>query len=407
MTGVLAALTEAWGELRVHRVRVVLALVGVFLAVFAMTTITAVGNMARQMILEEGERTGGRPASLQVSMYSMSGQPDARAAVRMEEAARQTVDRYDIRWAGLVGQQRQLVARLPQGAQHLSVWTVDPSYGTMHRLVPDAGRWFTEADADLLSPAVVVNEVMAATLGGFDPVSPPTVVLSGGTGPLTATVVGVADVPWTGPEQPAAYVLNAAAPRLFSPEVLAQQTPTLEVWVPDADAEELQGLLVRDLKAALPGYQVDAYRQDSAEEAKILGYILDYGVRGVGIFALVLGGLGVLNVGLVTVRQRIREIGVRRSFGATSGRVFTAVLLESVCATALTGALAVALSVALVENLPIDLLTQGQLSLTDVPSFPFSAALEGFLAATAIGALAGVVPAVVAVRAKVIDAIRY
>ena len=43
---------------------------------------------------------------------------------------------------------------------------------------------------------------------------------------------------------------------------------------------------------------------------------------------LVLGGLGVLNIGLVTVRQRIREIGVRRSFGASSGRVFSAVMLE-------------------------------------------------------------------------------
>ena len=60
-------------------------------------------------------------------------------------------------------------------------------------------------------------------------------------------------------------------------------------------------------------------------------------IRGAGIVVLILGGLGVLNIGLVTVRQRIREIGVRRSFGATSGRIFSAVMLESVCATALAG----------------------------------------------------------------------
>ena len=51
---------------------------------------------------------------------------------------------------------------------------------------------------------------------------------------------------------------------------------------------------------------------------------------GPGSLVLFLGGLGVLNIGLVTVRQRIREIGVRRSFGATSGRIFAAVMLESV-----------------------------------------------------------------------------
>ena len=43
----------------------------------------------------------------------------------------------------------------------------------------------------------------------------------------------------------------------------------------------------------------------------------------------------------------------------------------------------------------------------DLPPFPLKAAVEGFLAATAVGALAGLIPAIVAVRAKVIDAIRY
>ena len=48
MTGVLGALTEAWDEVRVHKSRVVLSLVGVFLAVFAMTTVTALGQIVAQ-----------------------------------------------------------------------------------------------------------------------------------------------------------------------------------------------------------------------------------------------------------------------------------------------------------------------------------------------------------------------
>lgn len=113
-----------------------------------------------------------------------------------------------------------------------------------------------------------------------------------------------------------------------------------------------------------------------------------------------------LNVGIVTVRQRIREIGVRRALGASSTRVFAAVMLESVCATALAGVVGIALAVAVVVNLPLDLLL-GDLGITDVPGFPFSAALEAFVATTVVGALAGLVPATIAVRAKVIDAIRY
>ncbi|MDQ3504277.1 MAG: ABC transporter permease [Actinomycetota bacterium] len=107
----------------------------------------------------------------------------------------------------------------------------------------------------------------------------------------------------------------------------------------------------------------------------------------------------------MVVRQRIREIGVRRSFGATSGRVFITILLESVCATAAAGALAIGLAVAVVLNLPYDQLVG--VPIENLPPFPLKAAVEGFLAATAVGALAGLIPAIVAVRAKVIDAIRY
>ena len=138
--------------------------------------------------------------------------------------------------------------------------------------------------------------------------------------------------------------------------------------------------------------------------------MLRLAIRGAGVVVLVLGGLGVLNIGLVTVRQRIREIGVRRSFGATSSRVFSAIMLESVCATflaGLAGLAAVALSVVLVRNLPLESLLNSGVPLAETPAFPVAAAVEGLVAATAVGALAGLLPAVIAVRAKVIDAIRF
>jgi putative ABC transport system permease protein len=101
-------------------------------------------------------------------------------------------------------------------------------------------------------------------------------------------------------------------------------------------------------------------------------------------------------------RYRIPEIGIRRSFGATSGRVFFTVMMESVCATVVAGLIGVALAVAIVKNLPPNLF-----NVTDMPPFPVHAAVEGMVAATVVGALAGLLPATVAVRIKVIDAIRY
>jgi putative ABC transport system permease protein len=121
---------------------------------------------------------------------------------------------------------------------------------------------------------------------------------------------------------------------------------------------------------------------------------------------LLLGALGLVNIALVTLKQRIREIGVRRSFGATAGRVFFAVMMESIVATVVAGIVGVIGAVLIVTNPFVqNFISQGMV--TDFPPFPVEAALLGLACATGVGALAGLLPALVAVRVKVIDAIRY
>ena len=81
--------------------------------------------------------------------------------------------------------------------------------------------------------------------------------------------------------------------------------------------------------------------------------------------------------------------------------------MESVCAPAPAGVAAVAAAVLLVRYLPlVEWLADG-VPLADDPGFSREAAVEGMVAATAVGALAGLLPAVLAVRAEVIDAIRF
>jgi putative ABC transport system permease protein len=85
--------------------------------------------------------------------------------------------------------------------------------------------------------------------------------------------------------------------------------------------------------------------------------------------------------------------------------VFFGVLLESVVATLVAGAVGVALAVVALDMLPVDRMFGT--ALQDRPPFPLSAALTGLACAAGVGALAGLLPAVWAVRVKVIDAIRY
>ena len=407
MTPVLATLAEAWSEVRVHKARVVLSLVGVFLAVFAMTTVTALGLIVAQVQQEQGERMSGRSATIGVSAYfpETGAYPDP---AEWDTAVADLTERYGITATATVGWEENRF-RLPGGTQLVQTKRVSPSYGELHRIESIQGRWLREGDRRSLAPAVVVNEAFLGALGVPDLSGRPTVVIGGAT-PVRAVVVGVVREGYG--EELLAYRVDRSAGSWDGPAPADPAAgvfgppPSLELWVPPEQADEVMAVVSHDLGLALGGAQVDAYRQDSPDLEEALG-MLRLAIRGVGVVVLTLGGLGVLNIGLVTVRQRIREIGVRRSFGATSSRVFAAIMLESVCATFLAGLAAVALSVVLVRNLPLESLLNSGVPLADVPAFPLAAAVEGLVAATAVGALAGLLPAVIAVRAKVIDAIRF
>ncbi len=179
------------------------------------------------------------------------------------------------------------------------------------------------------------------------------------------------------------------------------------MWVPPELADQLTTLVTRDLTAALgDGAQVNVGRQDWATYGDDPFLVTKMVVIGIAVLVLLLGALGLVNIALVTVKQRVREIGIRRSFGATAGRVFFAVMMESVVATVVAGAVGVMASILIVQSPWLrDLIGQGMVS--DFPPFPVDAAITGLAAATAVGALAGLLPALVAVRVKVIDAIRY
>lgn len=402
ITGIVGAVDEAWSELRIHRTRVLLSLIGVAVAVAALTGVVALGAMAQQATTESYERQSGRPATLYASAYSMTTETLVPADVRA--AFDQVVDRYQITYAGAVGYASSIV-QFVGGAQYVSAMTVEPDYATMHRVILSEGRWFTERDNERLAPVVVVNQHFYERIGSPDLATHPTVSLLGDQ-ETVAVVIGV--VPASEYEDLSMFLLNSAYLRIAPPSELEYAMPQFEMWVPTDLAEQLIELVRRDLAGALgPDVQVDVNRQDyevwgggidPLEPIRML-------VLGAAGLVLLLGALGLVNISLVTVRQRIREIGVRRSFGATAGRVFFSVMMESVVGAVVAGVVGVFLAVLLASNPVVQqAIAPGIL---DMPSFPLDAALLGLLAATAVGALAGLLPALYAVRVKVIDAIRY
>ncbi len=402
LSSLVGAVVEAWAELRIHRTRVLLSLIGVAVAVAALTGVVALSAIAQQASAEQFERSGGRPATLQVSIYSNGTSPIGLSEIG--DAIDGITERYRISWDS-PNAYASARAKLSSGPVDVQLQLVSDDFATMRRTVLEEGSWFTTNDALRLAPAIVINDAFWQQMGSPDLRTHPVLDLIS-PNETSAVVIGVAAAQYPD-ESPTAFMLYDPYIAAIGPEVAAATvSPNWEFWVPEDIADELQGSIPTLVKASL-GQDVgaDVYRNDYAANGSDPFEAIRLVAGGIALLVLFLGALSLVNISLVTIRQRIREIGIRRSFGATAGRVFFAVMMESVVATLAAGVVGVFLAVLVVRSpLVLDAVAPG---IVDVPAFPIDAALIGLASATAVGALAGLLPALVAVRVKVIDAIRY
>ncbi len=128
----------------------------------------------------------------------------------------------------------------------------------------------------------------------------------------------------------------------------------------------------------------------------------------VGIFTLIAGIIGVSNIMLIAVKERTREIGIKRTVGATPFSVISQVLMEALLLTSIPGYLSLVCGVAVLEGVGrlIHILKIDAQMFQD-PSIDFAAALLALAVLTIAGALAGLMPAYRAVQGKPVEALRY
>jgi putative ABC transport system permease protein len=128
----------------------------------------------------------------------------------------------------------------------------------------------------------------------------------------------------------------------------------------------------------------------------------------VGLGTLFAGVIGVSNIMLVTVKERTREIGVRRALGAKPSVIMTQVLSESLVLTAIAGVLGLCLGVGILGAVGAGIESMGSDGSTFFgdPVVPFDTAIISMVVLLICGLLAGAIPAQRALQIKAIDAIR-
>ncbi len=121
----------------------------------------------------------------------------------------------------------------------------------------------------------------------------------------------------------------------------------------------------------------------------------------IAAIALVVGGIGIMNIMLASVSERVREIGIRKAVGATTTDIFVQIIIESVVIALIGGMMGLAVSVALVDSITAFTPTENN------PVITGEAMLFAWGCSAMVGIIAGMIPAVKASKLHPIQALKY
>ena len=291
-----------------------------------------------------------------------------------------------------------------------SVYGVDQAYFPIYGLTLQSGRGFTETDFSRFRKVVIVDESVAGSLfGGAGPINK-TIEIQG----EPFTVIGVVTE-----KQSFTPVINSIddyytymqteGGRIYIPETTwpvvyrFDEPQSVAVGVKTTDDMTAVGKQAAEyLTSSLVSAQSFSYRsQDLLEQAKQLQELSSSTNRQliwIAGISLIVGGIGVMNIMLVTVSERTREIGLKKAIGAKKNRILRQFLTEAAVLTSLGGVIGVITGIILAKVLSLLMQTPSAVS---VPAIIISV---GF--STVIGIAFGLIPAVKAANLNPIDALR-
>ncbi len=169
----------------------------------------------------------------------------------------------------------------------------------------------------------------------------------------------------------------------------------------DETMEEVIGLM-RQIRKVPPGEDndFDIFSNESLiREANNFTVYFKYGAGVISFISLIAAGIGIMNIMLVTVTERTKEIGIRMAIGAKRGNILTQFLFEAILLCEIGGVIGIALGIG-VGNL------LGTMLQTPV-SIPYDWVVIGLIVCSLIGILFGTYPAFKAAKLNPIDALRY
>lgn len=389
------ALVMAWRAMAASKMRTALTMLGIIIGIASVVSILVIGDAAKQMVLADIKSIGTNTVDIYPGKDFGDDDPTFRQALKYDDLAALREQPYVSALSPSIASSMRL--RLGNVDVAANVNGVSEQFFRVYGMTFTEGVGIDQLQVQSQSQTVVIDANTQRRLFPNQKEVVGRVILVGN---MPATVVGVAK----------------------EKQSMFGSSKTLNVWVPYSTmANRLMGnayfdsitVRIRDgynsqeaeqqltrLLTLLHGkkdvftYNMDSLVQTAEKTTRTLQLFLTL----VAVISLVVGGIGVMNIMLVSVTERTREIGIRMAVGARSGDVLQQFLIEAVLVCLVGGALGITLSFA------IGLLVQLVLPGWQI-SFPPAALLSAFVCSTAIGVVFGYLPARSAARLNPIDAL--
>ncbi len=397
-------LKTALVSLNRNKVRSLLTVLGVIIGVSSVILLTAIGSGLKNMIQDQFQSLGSNiiyvmPGNVLAKGKGFSG--DSMRAGFLNSKLK-TIDVNHINRLGSPVVKAVPVNQLQQQARYrTNTYTVtltssDPEYAKIRDLHMVQGRFFTQAENQgHQKVAVIGHKVKTELFPHLNPIGKQIIL-----GKVKFKIIGVAEKKGGGGMGGPDFDSWVYLPIQTTKQAFNTNMINVIIVKIDSDAhiplakKRIQKVLAKRLSE--DDFSVIDQTELLATIQNILG-TMTAGLAGIAAISLLVGGIGIMNIMLVSVTERTREIGLRKAVGATAKDILLQFLLESSILSSFGGALGILLGSA------------GALILNRF--FPASPTLGSiglaFTISFLIGVVFGVVPARKAAQLSPIEAIRY
>jgi len=278
-----------------------------------------------------------------------------------------------------------------------------PSYETIKNVHVQSGRFIIDIDNDYRQKVALIGTAVANDVfEGENPVGQ-TIKINGNI----FKVVGLLSEKEGGQdssEDDQVIIPVSVASRLNKARITNFSVQAANAESVDKVMEDLTALLTKKFNSS------DAFRVFNQEQMlstlnSITG-VLMLVLGGIAAISLIVGGIGIMNIMLVSVTERTREIGIRKAIGAKRGSIMVQFLIEAIMVTGMGGVIGVLMGLSIIKFV-IGNLSKFSSSVSIQPVYSLEWILISFGISLATGVIFGSFPAYKAARLNPIQALRY